>query len=390
VSAAGQQPAIFETEAPLTARIAHNALPAETSQPVDWTQVTTSLWLTGTAIGLKPGDTILFVDKDRLAKPASELWELRVITAVTSDPANNRTRITWDQTLFDTFQSAATDVQLYAMRKRASLFGVNAPDPALLPSTVTIANTGTNDWNFVHDPQHVDLDTVYPDIAPGGATDAEFDTAPDQFAWLVLSQDGVPHAFRKLYRVLGAADRAPLRYTLSSKATGLTLDTDDFLASFVSATRQVTAFVQSEPLAITEQPLIESVDGFALGTGMLQPVAGDSVTVLGGGMLAIGQTVAVIGKRARLQLGDTAGAALVGPDSRTPIALESGDVFLVDAYPPIIADGTAAWRVLTTKGVSGTLTAPLGAISLLPADKADAEGQRSRRNLQYRHARRPR
>src|SRR5262249_13601803 len=37
VPAPGQQPAIFETEAPLTARIAHNALPAETSRPVDWT-----------------------------------------------------------------------------------------------------------------------------------------------------------------------------------------------------------------------------------------------------------------------------------------------------------------------------------------------------------------
>jgi predicted phage baseplate assembly protein len=49
-------------------------------------------------------------------------------------------------------------------------------------------------------------------------------------------------------------------------------------------------------------------------------------------------------------------------------------VFLIDAYPPLTAAGGAdAWRVLTTKGVAGTLTAASGAVSLLPADKADAE-----------------
>src|SRR4051794_2417930 len=56
VPAPGQQPVTFETAAPLVARIAHNALPAITTHPVDWTTVSTSLWLAGTATGLKPGD----------------------------------------------------------------------------------------------------------------------------------------------------------------------------------------------------------------------------------------------------------------------------------------------------------------------------------------------
>src|ERR1700676_1224004 len=36
IPAPGQQPAVFETDAPLSARIAHNALPPETTRPVAW------------------------------------------------------------------------------------------------------------------------------------------------------------------------------------------------------------------------------------------------------------------------------------------------------------------------------------------------------------------
>jgi hypothetical protein len=384
----GQQPAVFETAAPLVARIAQNALPAITTNPVAWTEITTSLWLAGTATGLKSGDAILFVDIKRLgtAGPNSQLWELRVVTAVTPDPPGGRTLIVWDEPLFDTFRNGATIVQLYALRKRASLFGVNAPDPHLLPPNPPggrplVPNRGANDWIFVHDPEHVDLDTVYPDIVPGAAG-ADFATAPERFSWLVLSRGRQPRAghpprpFRRLYRITAAADRAPLRYTLSGKATGLNLDTDERLAGFVAVTRETTAFIQSEPLTIAEQPIVVAqIDGHALGPGMLKPVYGTAETVLGGGTLAAGQNIAVIGKRVRLQLGDDPHAALVGPDGRTPIAVAKGDVFLVDAYPPsAAASGAVAWSVLTTKGEVATLTAAASAVVLLPADdKADAE-----------------
>ena len=107
---------------------------------------------------------------------------------------------------------------------------------------------------------------------------------------------------------------------------------------------------------------------------MLTPVAGSGMTILGGGTLAAGQKLAVIGKRVRLQFGEDAGAMLVGPDGRTAIALARGDVFLVDAYPPgETASGALVWRVLTTKGVPATLTAAETATALIPADKADAE-----------------
>ena len=46
------------------------------------------------------------------------------------------------------------------------------------------------------------------------------------------------------------------------------------------ATRSTTAYLQSEPLAIAEQPIMGEVGGFAVGPGMLKSVAdsGDTVT----------------------------------------------------------------------------------------------------------------
>jgi hypothetical protein len=427
----GQPPVVFETAAPLTARIAYNAIPAVTTRRVRWTDVTTSLWLDGTAVGLNPGDAILFVDIDRIINPDSGLWGLRTVTAVTMDTAAGRTLVQWDEALSDAFRASATTVQLHAMRKRASLFGVNAPDPRLLPNTITVPDytSGSSDYDFVHQSAHVDLDAVYPNLAPAAfGTDPDFAAAPEAFSWLVLSDirrsfirpvglEGIqildplprlaaaeigwsgdawaaisfdpgaiaidtgfrPIGFRsrlvrQLYRVLATADRAPLRYTVSAKATGLTLDSDTGLADFVADTRGTTAFVQSEPLTISEQPIVDAFDGHALGPGMLTPVAGTAMTILGGGTLAPGQTLGVTGRRARSQLVGDTGATLVGPDGRTPIALTKGDVFLIDAYPPSpAASGARVWRVLTTKGVTATLTAAPGAVALIPSDKADPE-----------------
>jgi hypothetical protein len=368
VPAPGQQPAVFETKADLVARIAHNAIAPIIARPVNWQTISTSLWLVGTATGLKPGDAILLVDIDRLSHLDSQVWEFRIVTAVSTDAPNNRTLITWDVGLFPYFQDKATNVQLYKLGRRASLFGVNAPDPKTLAKVLTKPPKG--DWKFIHDASHIDLDTTYPGLAPLTAPTASFATAPERFTWLVLS-DGKE---RRLYRVLAAADRAPLRYTLSSKATGLRLDRDDYLAWFVARTRATTAFIDSEPIAIAPQPLIDWTGAPPNpGPGMLRPVAGSGETVVGGAMLIAGQTIAIIGKRARLQLAASGSATLVGPDGSTAVPFSPGDVVLVDAYPPHTpASGGTVWSVLTTQGIAATLTAEAGVLTLLPAhDKAD-------------------
>ena len=117
-------------------------------------------------------------------------------------------------------------MQLYTFGRRASLFGVNAPDPKLLAKVIN--NPPKGEWTFIHDSSHIDLDTTYTGLAPLAALPGDFATSPERFTWLVLSAGKE----RRLYQVLAAADRAPLRYTLSSKATGLKLDRDDYLRLF--------------------------------------------------------------------------------------------------------------------------------------------------------------
>ena len=362
----GQKPAVFETSVDLTARIANNAIPPVTTTPVDWSAVTTSLWLAGTATGLKTGDSILLVDAARTTTPGSQAWEFRTITAVMPDPTNNRTLIAWDVPLFPYFQENAQTVQLYSIGRPASLFGVNAPDPQLLAKVLTEPPTGA-DWAFVHDLSHIDLDTTYSGLAPVAAQPQDFVASPQRFTWVVLS-DGRE---RRLYQALAAADRAPLRYTLSAKATGLSLDRDTGLADFVSRTRQVTAFLSAQPLAIAPQPLIAWTAGPPLlAPGMLEPVCLSGVTLAGGALLTAGQTVAISGQRARLQLMAGQSATLIGPDGETAIPFNPGDMVLRRyAYPPIsLASAETQWAVLTTQGVSATLTAAASALALQPAD----------------------
>ncbi len=368
VPAPGQSPATFETSAALTARIAYNAIPAVTADPVNWSAISNSLWLAGTATGLNPGDPIVLIDAARAGDPAaSNSWEFHFVTAVETDAAGNRTRVIWDAPLSDGFQSAAQSVQLYALRKRASLFGVNAPDPGLLPSTVPGLPTGGADWKYTSDPNTIDLDAIYPAITPVAANASSFATAPERFTWIVLSLGST----RRLYGVTQAYDRSPRKYTLTTKVTELMLDDDSSRSWFVMGSRSTTAFVQSEPLAIAPQPLT-TWDDTALDFAALAPVAGTTLRVAGAVQLAQGAGVGITGKRVRLRLETASGATLVGPDGRTPIPVTAGDIFLVDAYPPSAGGGTIAWSILTTKGVAGTLTAPLSAITLLASDKGDA------------------
>lgn len=364
VPAPGQTPQTFETSAALTARVAHNALPAVRSLPVAWSGVTTSLWLDGTAAGLKPGDAVLFVDDTRITDATSTVWEFRILTGVTADAANRRTLIQWNDALWAPFHAQATHVTVYALRKRASLYGANAPDPNLLskgPTNYPFPAAGT-DWSFTHPFSKVDLDTTYPSVTA---------SSPDgSSAWMVLALK----TFRQLYRITSVADVVPLRYTLSGKATELTLDSNAYLNWLVGLTREATAFVQSEALPLAGQPVTAWSPPVAcqLATGVLAPVEGSVLDVVGGTTLVEGQMVAVGGKRLRLTIAAGFSASFVPADGQDPITAIAGDTYLIDAFPPPAITGVLAWTVLTTDGVAGTLQAASGAVLLAVAETADA------------------
>jgi hypothetical protein len=408
----GQNAATFETGSDLVARIEHNALPAQTTVPLDFSLVTTALWVAGTATALKQGDAVLFVDQNRTAGDSSAPWAWRSLTSVTPDAANARTLLQWTEpltrerfALFEQFGlggqliprivsifAAGATVSVHALRRRASLFGVNAPDPNMLPAAtvpnilgytaappsifrfeklirpniVTASSSRLPDWDFSAATVNADqviLDTTYT-VTKGDTPASGAD--PGRMSWSVLSVGGSD--------VLGAItdtdEVSPVAFGLSAKATRLTLDNQAGLVDAIAATRATVALVQSEMLALVDQPLLAAGAVPATQPWMLAPVSGMTLTVVGGTRIVAGQPVAISGKRVRLSL--NAGAtAVFAPASGEPAVVPSpGDVFLLDA--PADPATPNQFPVLTISGVMGTLTADPGTVTLVPADKADA------------------
>src|SRR5262249_16008241 len=78
----------------------------------------------------------------------------------------------------------------------------------------------------------------------------------------------------------------------------------------VAQTRSTTAFVQSELLPQADPPLVGPWPGDAQlkrQPGMLKPVEGSNLEIVGGQQIAAGQPVSIFAKRARLKV--TSGAA---------------------------------------------------------------------------------
>jgi hypothetical protein len=213
----------------------------------------THVYLKGTATNLKPGDALLLVGTERENDPDSERWDFRRVKAVIPDHTAERTRVEWEGALGSVAPHVmpAAQPQVYALRQRASLFGHNAPHPAVLSDqTLRHYNQAANtDWTFTITDQTIDLDTTYPGILP--------------HSWLVLSRPD----YQELYRVESVIEASRTDFTLTAKTTRLTLDTDENLGRFVGANLRATAvFAQSELLEMTEEPLTT-------------PVAGDNVTL---------------------------------------------------------------------------------------------------------------
>ncbi len=449
----GQIAATFETSADLVARIEHNALAPQSALPVDFSQVTTQLWFSGTSTNLKPGDAILFVAENRFNDATSPSFALRIVTKVTVDAVNKRTLVAWDRTLqqgnqyrqdppspptgvklpvwhvekavltervfspseerFTTVTSpwdlslldqaailrgtrtvqpgtnasstpkdggapvktndppftAASKVHAYALRRKASLFGANAIDPALASK----GNNNGDDWSWQTDGQAFYLDAAYQGIVPTSDAAKAGGNDPAQYSWAALTVGGgvdqPSNIYDQVYRIDAASEESPLRYMLSNKATKLSVDTVARLAAtyVIPWTRRTVAFAQSEPLDIPDQPILAAADTIAVEEGMIAPVGGSSLTLIGGARLVSKQVIAVSGKRLRLQF--VSGTATFTPASgNAAIAPALGDYFLLDAWPP-----TSGFAVLTPKGVAGSLNADPSQLLLVPSDGADPD-----------------
>jgi len=407
-----QTPQVFETSSDLTAVIALNALPAQTHLPWKLNPGDTSTWLSGAANKISVGDAILFIATDSSGQPINAgPGDLRYVSRVEIDPGSSNTQIWWNGSLTNTVSQTTSNVAIYIFRKKAALFGAQAINPFLLPADtlshipgappastsatsfqpeVLLAGIGGiagsislgefriwTDWDFTPTSSNqLNLDSAYTGLAPAG-------NAPDELQWVVLSNANEAAAFQ----ITAASESNPNRYALSAKTSLVTLSSifailtgspgstlGDALNNFSDATRSTTAFVSSDLLVPATLPITiwDSPDAFSLSAGMVAPVQGSSVAVVGGQLIAAGQPIGVSGNVVRLRVlsGDLAFFSPASSSGILPVS--DGQVFLVNAFPPTTdTTGLLLWSVSALSGVQGTLSLAADNLQLLPADKND-------------------
>ena len=413
----GQKPQIFETSSDLTALIVFNAMPAQTHTSWQIDKGDTFTWISGIANNISVGDALLFLAAPSGYPSTTGPADFRYVSRIKVDASSGNTQVWWNQPLTSVTSSATADIAIYIFRKKAALFGVQAPNPFLLPtdtlkqipgnplsttgigeigaiplsSRITIAPPLINapisihitptDWNYSYEGGGViHLDASYPGLAPAGVSPTG---TPDQLQWIVLSGPDSTAFFQ----IASSSESNPNRYTVSAKTSQLTLSTaavlagspgsslDTILSTLVDQTRTTTAYVQSELLTPASVPFInwQAPITFPLAAGMIVPVQGGSLTVVGGQQIASGQPIGISGKRVRLQVivGDNTIFIPSGSAGILPVA--NNQIFYADAFPPTTdaITGLPSWRVTTLSGLPGTLIVAGDNMQLLPADKND-------------------
>ena len=267
----GQQPQTFETIEKIEARAEWNTLKPKATQLPDPRVKNGDMqaYLKGLNTGLKEGDGLLFVGSARQSDVNSEEWDFRQVTKVSPDVAAGWTLVEWSEALGSPSTGPASDAKVYAFRKRAALFGSNAPDPITLPDSVllnygqgmasrdpsTWKVTRKAEWNFsLSNP--INLDASYPTITPSVSPP----NGNPINSWIVLALP--TPALHKLYKITKVSESSPKLYTLTTRTTQLALEKDAvLLPQFEGRLRSVAVFAQSEELEFAEIPLSDPIKG---------------------------------------------------------------------------------------------------------------------------------
>ena len=381
----GQSPQTFETSADLTAVIGCNALPASTEIPWQLFGSDVSTWISGTANAINVGDALLFVAANAGVPVPTGAADVRYVTAVTIDSNAGNTRIAWDSPLssFGSGTNAQAVSHLRLPQEGGSLRRASrqSDDPHRneyskrdrLSNRHVFAGNGLG---FpIHGKQQPDSSRrVVP--RAGAAT-----------KWRAAVDHSHRHGYTSFFQITNAVDPNPAYYALNTKTTQLTLALGRILAGdpaltlnevlweFVRETRNITAYIQSAALTPANLPNTHwnALTTYHLASGMIVPVQGTSVSVVGGQQLAPGQPVGISGQRVRLQVQPNAGAVFTPSGSSASLAVADNQIFLVAGYPPTLdpESGNLLWDVITTSNISGALLIGSDYIEFLPADKSD-------------------
>jgi hypothetical protein len=397
----GQTPQVFETSNAIVALIKQNQMAVQTSIAWGLSNGQTSIWIDGVSNNLNPGDALLFVNQAFHQQVtsgtvnSSAQADFHFVSAVQIDAPAKQTLVVWDQPLVWPTSNDAT-AYIYVLRKRAALFGAQSVDPRSLAVVAgsgltnvlgwptfgtTKENPATTDWNFTapFTAPAINLDASYPGLAPSQDPSSE----PQ---WIVAANlaDGPA-----VFNVQSAAETSPNAFLVTSKTTQLKLANglmiknppvqvgSGYLTSVVIDTRDTTVYVQSTRLTPVDPPYLPTAalwpfSNYQNDSTLLLPVFEKQLEIVDGQQLAAGQTIAINGNRLRMKIsmGTSALQAVFSPTgSASGLNANDGQVFLIDAFPPISYPfGDPIWQVLTTTGVAGLLNAANWGITLLPAD----------------------
>lgn len=271
----GEKPQTFETvEALAEARPAWNGIRPWMADSVKPGKNDTLTYVAGVRNNLKPGDALLILGDEFLANKNNNNWDFRFIDGVELQPDADRTLVRWKRGLGSISpytNPTLQNPQIHVLRKRAAVFGHNAPMWGSMTHDYRYYYPGGHDsdnnllgaWpNFVVSPAgstasggHVDLDVVYPEVHNGG--------------YVVLAKGGFNYAnepvpagtYIELYEVANVTEVSRAEFALSGKVTRLQLQGDNYAAQFQSRVRETAVFAQSEPLQFAQYPVTADVAG---------------------------------------------------------------------------------------------------------------------------------
>jgi hypothetical protein len=350
-------PQTFETVEEIEARQEWNTLPARTRQPTAPTGAS-ALYLAATTSNLAAGDRILLVAK-------GGDWATHRLTAVREDQDENVTRVEWKAEIgwhgTLVLGPQTEELQVFALRLRASLFGHNAPDWTAMPSEVQTAYGGAGgaDWPNLTlakvgagggtNGNRIFLDGVHPEIVNG--------------SWVVLRAPGVADA---LFEVADATEDQRTDFTMSAKTTRLDFGTGSdvtyHLGGFDSYLRETTVFARSEELELAEWPVRRPVRDASI--ELAEPVAS----------LPEGRSLIVTGLPAYITPGDDPpwwGFWIDPGGGAFWLPVLEGEVFRVVGVGPAWGS-LLAWHIDDGKGKSGTLYGgPDALVTVEPPDDAE-------------------
>ena len=281
----GETAQVFETIAPLDARVAWNRLRPRQSELVLPGPGDRTAWIAGTP-PLAPGDLLLFLGPERAGGAIATDWNVRRVISAVPEADGARTRLEWDAALGD--QIAAEGLRLMVMRERASLFGHNAPDPKVF-SDDQLENFGFFEGS---DGGAIEQNFEIEDPAGSGSDDEpiDADTPPSEWRFALpfipatslpgdfnghIPLDGIYKGFvanswivmsarRGLfapYRVRSSWDDGLTAYAISGKSTGIEPDRPNGGREFRSFYRGTSVWGASEELAFAERAIPDFVSG---------------------------------------------------------------------------------------------------------------------------------